>query len=75
VTIGGGLFREGLWYAQTAITLELLAEVEAQRRDGTLLRKISSPYRELLKQATRDIIALSVERIRRGETNPRATCF
>jgi hypothetical protein len=75
MTIGGGLFREGLWYAQIAITLELLAEVEAQRRDGTLLRKISSPYRELLKQATRDIIALSVERIRRGETNIKSHMF
>ncbi|KAK5196206.1 hypothetical protein LTR99_004995 [Exophiala xenobiotica] len=75
MTIGGGLFREGLWYAQTAITLELLAEIEAQRLDGTLLRKISSPYRELLKQATRDIIALSVERIRRGETNIKSHMF
>jgi hypothetical protein len=75
MTVGGGLFREGLWYAQTAITLELLAEIEAQRLDGTLLRKISSPYRELLKQATRDIIALSVERIRRGETNIKSHMF
>lgn len=74
MTIGGGLFREGLWYAQTAITLELLAEVEAQRRDGTLRRKIS-PYRDLLKKATRDIIALSVERIRRGETNIKSHMF
>lgn len=73
MTIGGGLFREGLWHAQAAICLELLAEVDAQAADGTLHRK--SAYRDLLKQAVRDLMVLFTERIRRGETNIKSHMF
>ncbi|KIW15897.1 hypothetical protein PV08_05947 [Exophiala spinifera] len=73
MTIGGGLFREGLWHAQTAICIELLAEVEAQAADGTLHRK--SAYHELLKQAVRDMMALFTERIRHGESNIKSHMF
>ncbi|KAJ9642687.1 hypothetical protein H2204_002335 [Knufia peltigerae] len=73
MTIGGGLFREGLWHAQTVICLELLGEVDAQASDGTLHRK--SAYRDLLKQAVRDMMVLVTERIRHRETNIKSHMF
>lgn len=73
MTSAGGLFREGLRVATMAITLELLVHVQAQRQDGTLQR--TSRYRELLKQASRDMMSLSEERIRQGETNVKSHMF
>ncbi|TVY22957.1 Transcription factor [Lachnellula hyalina] len=73
MAMGGGLFKEGLRSANTVISLELLAYVEGQRLDGTLQR--SSQYRELLKQHMRDMILLSIERIRQGETNVKSHMF
>ncbi|TVY41643.1 Transcription factor [Lachnellula subtilissima] len=73
MAMGGGLFKEGLRSANTVISLELLAHVEGQRLDGTLQR--SSQYRELLKQHMRDMISLSIERIRQGETNVKSHMF
>jgi len=73
MAIGGGLFREGIMLAATAISLELIAQVEAQRLDGTL--HCNSQYRELLKQAVKDMISLSLERIRQGETNIKSPMF
>ncbi|PYH89264.1 hypothetical protein BO71DRAFT_488077 [Aspergillus ellipticus CBS 707.79] len=49
---------------------ELRAHVETQRQDGTLHR--TRQYREFLKQAVRDQVILSEERIRLGETNPKS---
>lgn len=69
----GGLFRDGLRVAMMATSLELLVHVQAQRHDGTLRR--TSQYRELLKQAVRDILLLSDERIRQGETNVKSHMF
>ncbi|KAL2131234.1 hypothetical protein VTI74DRAFT_5385 [Chaetomium olivicolor] len=73
MAISGGLFREGFRCAMTAISLELLAHVEAQARDGSLHR--TRRYRDFLKQAVRDLIALSEERIRMGETNVKSHMF
>ncbi|KAF7596503.1 hypothetical protein BBP40_001375 [Aspergillus hancockii] len=70
---GGGLFREGVRCATSAISLELLAHVETQRLNGTLHR--TGQYREFLKQAVRDLIVLSEERIRQGETNVKNVMF
>jgi hypothetical protein len=70
---GGGLFREGIRVASMAVGLELLIHVQAQRLDGTLHR--TSQYRHLLKQSIRDMIALSEERIRQGETNVKSHMF
>ncbi|RYP85933.1 hypothetical protein DL769_000870 [Monosporascus sp. CRB-8-3] len=70
---GGGWFREGIRYASSVISLELIAQAEAQRLDGTLNR--NSQYRDLLKQAMRDMISLSAERIQRGETNVKNHMF
>ncbi|KAJ4422253.1 hypothetical protein N0V82_003113 [Gnomoniopsis sp. IMI 355080] len=70
---GGGLFREGLRCAITAISLELLTHVSAQQQNGTLHR--APQHRELIKGAVRDLIALSEERIRRGETNVKSHMF
>jgi hypothetical protein len=67
VAVGGGLFKDRFRSAITAISLELFAQVEADRLDGTLHRE--SQPREVLKQAVRDSIALSITRIRYGETN------
>ncbi|KAK1760290.1 FAD/NAD(P)-binding domain-containing protein [Echria macrotheca] len=73
MAIGGGLFREGFRSAMTAISLELLVQVQAQHLDGTLHR--NSQYRGVLKQAVRDMIALSIRRIEQGETNVKAHMF
>ncbi|RYO93406.1 hypothetical protein DL766_000796 [Monosporascus sp. MC13-8B] len=70
---GGGWFREGIRYASSVISLELIAQAEAQRLDGTLNR--NSQYRDLLKQTLRDMLSLSAERIRRSETNVKAHMF
>ncbi|RDL37480.1 Uncharacterized protein BP5553_04913 [Venustampulla echinocandica] len=67
MALGGGLLREGIKDSATTISLELIAQAEAQSLDGTLDR--NSQYRETLKQAVRDRISLSVVRIRHGETN------
>jgi hypothetical protein len=67
MAIGGGMFREGIRLAMTTISIELIAQVEAQRLDGTLRR--NSQCRDILKQAVRDVISLSIERVRLGETN------
>ncbi|EAW21219.1 C6 zinc finger domain protein [Aspergillus fischeri NRRL 181] len=69
----GGLFREGIRCATSAISLELLAHVETQRLNGTMQR--TRQYRDFLKQAVRDLIALSEERIRLGETNVKNHMF
>lgn len=73
MAIGGGMFREGIRYALSTISAELLTQVEAQRLDGTLHH--NSQHRELLKQTVRDLIVLSAERIRQGETNIKSHMF
>lgn len=73
MTIGGGMFREGIRCAMSVISLELLAQIEAQRLDGTLHN--NTQYRELLKQAVKDMISLSAERIRQGEANIKGHMF
>ncbi|KAF5657018.1 C6 zinc finger domain-containing protein [Fusarium heterosporum] len=70
---GGGLFREGIRVASIAAGLELLIHVQAQRLDGTLHR--TNQYRQFLKQAIKDMILLSEERIRLGETNVKSHMF
>ncbi|PKX88602.1 uncharacterized protein P174DRAFT_436111 [Aspergillus novofumigatus IBT 16806] len=57
----GGLFREGIRCATSAISLKLLAHVETQHLNGTLHR--TRQYRDFLKQAVRDHIPQSEERI------------
>ncbi|KAJ2892212.1 hypothetical protein MKZ38_010131 [Zalerion maritima] len=75
MAIGGGLFREGIRYASTVVSLELLAQTEAQARDGTLHSANHVRGREVLKAAVRDTARLSVERIRKGETNVKSHMF
>jgi hypothetical protein len=67
------MFREGIRCAMSVISLELLAQIEAQRLDGTLHN--NTQYRELLKQAVKDMISLSAERIRQGEANIKGHMF
>ncbi|KAI0157936.1 hypothetical protein GGR52DRAFT_181509 [Hypoxylon sp. FL1284] len=71
--IGGGMFREGIRCAVTIISLELIAQTEAQRLDGTLHR--NTQHREILKQALKARIELSLARIRQGETNIKTHMF
>lgn len=70
---GGGLFREGIWCAMTVIAIELLAQLEAQYINGTLHR--NSGYIMFLKRSVNDMISLSSERIRHGETNIKGHMF
>ncbi|KAJ4322873.1 hypothetical protein N0V84_004637 [Fusarium piperis] len=73
MSINSGLLREGLRYAFTTITFELIQQTELQRMDGPLGR--SSQHRDSLKQAVREIMDLSLERIRQGETNIESHMF
>ncbi|KAK3311212.1 uncharacterized protein B0T15DRAFT_482296 [Chaetomium strumarium] len=74
MSLGGGLFREGIRCATTAISLELLSHVETQRGDGSLRR--APQYRGFLKQVVRGrLVELSAERIRQGETNVKSHMF
>lgn len=73
MALGGGMFREGQRCVLTAVGLELIAHAEAQRLDGTLGRV--NAYRDMLKGAVRDLLALSEERIRLGETNVKSHMF
>lgn len=73
MAVSGGLCREGIRFACSVIGLELLAETEAQDREGTLHR--SSAYRTVVKQAAKDLITLSAERIRQGENNVKMHMF
>lgn len=73
MSTGGGLFREGVREAGAVISLELLAQTKAQRLDGTLHR--NSKYRDALKENLRDMISLSLHRIREGETNIKSHTF
>jgi hypothetical protein len=73
MSTGGGLFRETIRCAMSTISVELIAQTEAQRRDGTLHR--SSHYRDSLKQAVKDVLSLSLERIQQGETNIKSHMF
>ncbi|KAI1090189.1 fungal-specific transcription factor domain-containing protein [Rostrohypoxylon terebratum] len=73
MALGGGMFREGIRFSLTVITRELIAQLEAQRTDGTLHR--NPQYIHLLKKAVQDMNELSIERIRRGETNVKGPMF
>lgn len=73
IAIGGGLFRESIRCATSAISLELLRHVENQQFNGTLQR--THQYREFLKRAVLDLISLSEERIKLGETNVKNHMF
>jgi hypothetical protein len=70
---GGGMFRESINHALFLIGLELLVQVEAKRLDGTLHR--NNPHIETLKRAMSDLMPLSAERIRQGDTNVKGYMF
>ncbi|KAJ5698783.1 C6 zinc finger domain protein [Penicillium macrosclerotiorum] len=73
ISIGSGPFRESIRCATSVISLELLRHVENQQFSGTLQR--THQYREFLKKAVRDLIDLSEERIKLGETNVKNHMF
>ncbi|KAH7355387.1 hypothetical protein BKA65DRAFT_394092 [Rhexocercosporidium sp. MPI-PUGE-AT-0058] len=73
IAIGGGMFREGIRYAMSVIGVALLSQVEDRRRDGTLNRSFNST--SMLLQSVKDMVALSAERIRQGETNIKGHMF
>ncbi|KAI0844735.1 hypothetical protein F5Y00DRAFT_188022 [Daldinia vernicosa] len=73
MAIGGGMFREGFRYAMGVITRELVCQVEARRADG--IRRCNSQDVENLKKAVKDMISLSLERVRQGETNVKGPMF
>ncbi|KAK2763114.1 hypothetical protein FQN54_009749 [Arachnomyces sp. PD_36] len=73
MTIGGGFLREGFIYAGAILCFEYLAQVEIQRREGTLNRK--SHHKEPLEKAVKALLSLSSERIRQGETTVKSHMF
>lgn len=70
---GCGMYREGFRFASSVITLELLAQAQTQRDDGTY--QDSTRQLNLLRQAVNDVAALAWERIRQGETNIKGPMF
>ncbi|KAI1860400.1 uncharacterized protein JN550_011552 [Neoarthrinium moseri] len=73
MAMGGGLFREGIRSAMSAVTLNLLVLAQEQHLEGTMRRNFQS--REVMKQAVKDLVKLSEERIRSGETNVKSHMF
>ncbi|KAL7932882.1 hypothetical protein V8C35DRAFT_328124 [Trichoderma chlorosporum] len=73
MAIGGGLFREGIRYATSIISLELLSQVETQYLDGTLHR--NSHHLNPLRRVIDEMTSLSLERMRQGETNVKSHMF
>lgn len=70
---GGGLFREGLRSANTAVSLGLIIQTKEQEAEGTLHRTQS--YRTAVKDSVKDMVALSDRRISSGETNVKSHVF
>ncbi|VUC26324.1 unnamed protein product [Clonostachys rosea] len=70
---GGGLFREGFWYATCIIGREILSQVSEQHQEGTLHR--NARQRELLKQAVKDMMSLAEARMHQGDTNVKTHMF
>jgi hypothetical protein len=73
MSTGGGLFREGIREAGSVISVELLAQTNAQRLHGTLHHHTKP--RDALKEYLRDMISLSLQRIQQGETNIKSHTF
>ena len=70
---GGGMFRDGIRFAGAVISLELIAQTDAQRLDGTLTRNVEA--RAPFKKAVGKLVELSAERIRNGESNVKNHMF
>ncbi|KAI2624283.1 hypothetical protein GGR54DRAFT_638162 [Hypoxylon sp. NC1633] len=73
LSIGGGMFREGIRYASSVVSFELLSQVEARRLEGTLHRNLQCI--EFLKKTMNEMISMSEERVRQGETNVKSHMF
>lgn len=69
----GGLFREGLRSANTAISLDLLILTKTQHAEGTLHR--TRTVRDALKQSVVDMMTRCDTRIHNGETNVKSYVF
>ncbi|OAA45359.1 C6 zinc finger domain protein [Cordyceps fumosorosea ARSEF 2679] len=69
----GGLFREGLRSANTAISLDLIVQTKTQQADGTLHR--TRTVREALKRSVVDMLERCERRIANGETNVKSYVF
>lgn len=73
LTIGGGMFREGVLCAATTIGIELIAQIEGQRLDGTLMS--ASLTREPARRALLRAISMAAGRIKEGEANIKTHLF
>ncbi|KAJ4147133.1 hypothetical protein LMH87_001680 [Akanthomyces muscarius] len=69
----GGLFREGLRSANTAISLDLIIQTRTQQADGTLHR--TRTVRDALKRSVVDMLERCDRRISNGETNVKSYVF
>lgn len=69
----GGLFREGLRSANTAISLDLIIQTRTQQADGTLHR--THTVRDGLKRSVVDMLERCDRRIGNGETNVKSYVF
>ncbi|KAM3510943.1 hypothetical protein MY11210_005409 [Beauveria gryllotalpidicola] len=69
----GGLFREGLRSANTAISLDLIIQTKTQQADGTLHR--TRTVRDALKRSVVDMLERCEKRIGNGETNVKSYVF
>lgn len=71
--LAGGLFREGLRSASTAICLDLIVQTRTQSADGTLHR--AKAFRNASRQSVQDMLELCNRRIFQGETNVKSYLF
>lgn len=72
--IAGGMFREGIRYANTVIGLEIIAQAEAQTLEGTC-RGGNGEYLESLKRLIHRMTDLATKRIAHGESNVKSHMF
>lgn len=72
--IAGGMFREGIRYANTVIGLEFIAQTEHQVLNGTF-RGGNAQYIDWLRKLVHDMMDLALKRIAHGEMNVKSHMF
>lgn len=73
IAVGGGMFKEIMTYGALTICLELITQLEED--DKTMNLDLNRPQTVPMHEAIRSVIALSEERLRKGDTNVRGYLF
>jgi hypothetical protein len=73
LAMSAGIFKEAIRYASSVLSCELLAQ--ATQHGTSQLLHHEAHYRDFLKNAIKELTALSIERIKMGETNIKLPVF